>query len=271
MRTISRRRPRQQHEEITDYLRGLIESGELAPGDPLPSEAELCEKFNSSRGPVRQAVATLRSDGLVSSGRGRRSLVLLAPSTNSFDSLLSSSALMKEQGRTTTSKVLRISREGADERVADALELSVGDPVVEVERVRSCDGTPVLIERLVFPYKVGEPLLTMDPEKESVHEVLADHGIHADNAVRTGQIVFATTEQAELLDIEEGFPLWHLELRASTFQGEHIECSEYDFRADMMRLTMSNVRGGSVPLKFSVIDPGTQPGEYNDEPGHSRS
>ncbi|MCQ4618396.1 MULTISPECIES: GntR family transcriptional regulator [Corynebacterium] len=261
MGIISRR---QQHEEIAEYLQDLIQSGELAPGDPLPSEAELCEKFDSSRGPVRQAVATLRADGLISSGRGRRSIVLLAPSTSSFDALLSVSALMKEQGRTSGGKILRIAREPADDRTARALQLEQGDPVVEVERVRSADGVPAVIERLVFPFKIGERLLAMSEDNESVHEILAQHGINADNAVRIGQITTATAEQATLLEIEEGAPLWHVELRASTFQGEHIEYAEYDFRGDMMRLVMSNVRGGPVPVKFSIIDPGTQPGDYGE-------
>ena len=66
----------QQHKKIADYLRGLIKDESIKAGDFLPSEAELCEKFNSSRGPVRQAIASLRAEGLVSSGRGRRSVVL---------------------------------------------------------------------------------------------------------------------------------------------------------------------------------------------------
>ncbi|WP_283175940.1 winged helix-turn-helix domain-containing protein [Corynebacterium guaraldiae] len=55
----------QQHSIIADYLRNLIRSKKLSPGDFLPSEAELCQQFSSSRGPVRQAVAALRSEGLI--------------------------------------------------------------------------------------------------------------------------------------------------------------------------------------------------------------
>ena len=51
------RRP-QQHEEIADYLRDEIFAGHIPAGESLPSEVELCEQFNTSRGPVRQAVAS---------------------------------------------------------------------------------------------------------------------------------------------------------------------------------------------------------------------
>ena len=45
------RRP-QQHEEIADYLRDEIFAGHIPAGESLPSEVELCEQFNTSRGPV---------------------------------------------------------------------------------------------------------------------------------------------------------------------------------------------------------------------------
>lgn len=73
---MSARRVPQQHIKIAEHLRGRILSGEIPAGSLLPSEAELCEEFDTSRGPVRQALASLRTEGFISSGRGRRSVVL---------------------------------------------------------------------------------------------------------------------------------------------------------------------------------------------------
>ena len=81
------RRP-QQHEKIAEYLRKEIRDGTYEPGDTLPSEAELCAQFDSSRGPVRQAMSTLRSEGLISSGRGRRSVALDLKSPAGRDAFL---------------------------------------------------------------------------------------------------------------------------------------------------------------------------------------
>ena len=89
-------RDKQQHKKIADYLREQISSGVLQPGDFLPSEADLCEKFSSSRGPVRQAVAALRAKGLVSSGRGRRSTVLTSTQAELFESIYSISSWLSE-------------------------------------------------------------------------------------------------------------------------------------------------------------------------------
>lgn len=57
---------KQLHITIAKELQRRITSGALSQGDLLPSEAELCEEFAASRGPVRQAIASLRAEGLIS-------------------------------------------------------------------------------------------------------------------------------------------------------------------------------------------------------------
>lgn len=55
---------------VVDNLRAQIDAGYYAPGDKLPTEPALIEKFKVSRTVVREAVAALRSDGLVESRQG---------------------------------------------------------------------------------------------------------------------------------------------------------------------------------------------------------
>ena len=61
--------------QLADILRAKIESGELGPGDPLPSELRLAQEFSISRTTVRQAIAQLRTEGLVSVERPRGTFV----------------------------------------------------------------------------------------------------------------------------------------------------------------------------------------------------
>jgi DNA-binding FadR family transcriptional regulator len=55
---------------VSGGLRRQILSGELRPGDKLPSEAGLTQQFNVSRTVIREAVASLRADGLVEARHG---------------------------------------------------------------------------------------------------------------------------------------------------------------------------------------------------------
>lgn len=55
---------------MADGLRSQIDAGYYAPGDKLPTEPALMEKFGVSRTVVREAIAALRADGLVESRQG---------------------------------------------------------------------------------------------------------------------------------------------------------------------------------------------------------
>lgn len=65
--------PGPQYRRIAADLRTLIETGELRPGDALPSEAALVERYGVARGTARHALAELEGAGLVESihGKGR--------------------------------------------------------------------------------------------------------------------------------------------------------------------------------------------------------
>ena len=56
---------------IATDLRAKIESGELAPGDLLPSEAELTSQYGVSRGTTRQAFLELQAAGLIDAVQGK--------------------------------------------------------------------------------------------------------------------------------------------------------------------------------------------------------
>ncbi|WP_338897486.1 GntR family transcriptional regulator [Streptomyces sp. TG1A-60] len=53
-------------QEIAATLRDRIHSGDLRPGERLPTQAELAEEFGVERGTVRQALRALQDDGLLS-------------------------------------------------------------------------------------------------------------------------------------------------------------------------------------------------------------
>jgi DNA-binding GntR family transcriptional regulator len=72
--------PRGPYEVIAEALREQIRSGELRPGDHLPTLAELAVANNVAVGTAHRALTLLRSESLVEVARGRRAVVV-APQT----------------------------------------------------------------------------------------------------------------------------------------------------------------------------------------------
>jgi len=62
--------PIRLYETVTDQIMNLIKSKELKPGDRLPPERELAEKFAISRASLREAFRVLESKGLILSTPG---------------------------------------------------------------------------------------------------------------------------------------------------------------------------------------------------------
>lgn len=81
-----------KHQRIADYVRRQIEENRFPPRHMLESEAELCERFGVSRGPVRQALLALEQEGRIYRVSGRGSFVRDLQEKNSLPVLPTSPA-----------------------------------------------------------------------------------------------------------------------------------------------------------------------------------
>jgi GntR family transcriptional regulator len=63
------------HRQIAAWILARIESGDLRPGQPVPSEKELMDSFGVARTTARRAVAWLRDQAIVRTVAGRGSYV----------------------------------------------------------------------------------------------------------------------------------------------------------------------------------------------------
>lgn len=76
--------PRTLTAEVAAKLADMIEAGALLPGQKLPPEHELVGSFGVSRSVLREAVATLRAEGMIRSRRGAGVFVSEAPNRRPF-------------------------------------------------------------------------------------------------------------------------------------------------------------------------------------------
>lgn len=76
---------RKLSDEIQDRLLVMIRAGELRPGDRLPSERALMDKFEVGRPAVREALQSLGSAGLIEINHGERARIAVPDTRQMFD------------------------------------------------------------------------------------------------------------------------------------------------------------------------------------------
>lgn len=85
MSPINRNIPIPAYFQLKEYIKQQIQDGVWQPGEKIPTEAELCETYNISRTPVRQALKELVFEGLLTRTAGRGTFV--APQTDTPSSI----------------------------------------------------------------------------------------------------------------------------------------------------------------------------------------
>ncbi|MBF8186078.1 GntR family transcriptional regulator [Nonomuraea sp. K274] len=232
-----------RYELIADELRDEILSGAHPVGSQLPSEAELAGRFRAARGTVRQAVAVLAAEGLVGSRQGARRIVLGNARSQSFAELHSFAQWARANGHRFGGQVIEQRRRPAS--AAECARLGGGE-VLEVLRLRSLEGEPVLVERTVYAGWVAAAVETLPPGCESVTEALYDsiglvfaYGEHLIDAVP------ANTRDADLLGVRRGSPLLRQRRTTTTHEGRPVETSDDRYRAGSVAFSIRNSIGAN--------------------------
>ncbi|MFV9672775.1 MAG: GntR family transcriptional regulator [Acidimicrobiia bacterium] len=191
---------RPRYLEIADYLRGLV--ADAHPGDRLPSDADLCERFEVSRMTARQAVNVLVTEHLIERKRGSGTFVTGRRVPRALGSPLSFSESMRIRGMEPTSRVLRAGSADLSPDDARALGVELDAPAVVLERLRLADDVPMAIERVVMP--ADDPgLLDEDLTSGSLHDAFERRGRIPSRALAEVGARAATERERDLLELPE--------------------------------------------------------------------
>ena len=238
MLDIDRASPLPLYSQLKRALENEISAGGLVPGDRLPSEPELCERFALSRTTVRQALAELELEGTLRREKGRGTFVAERKDTSGF--LQSSLGFYDEavlNGHTVSSQVLRCELEPLPTWATDALQLPSSTPGVTLERVRSLDGAVVMYVQNHLLGELAGTLLATDLSRCSLYATLRDrHNITIEGGRRVVEAVTASDRLAELLAVEPGFPLLFVESVSWNSGGRPFECYRAWHRSDRSRI-----------------------------------
>lgn len=236
------------HVKIAEALREQIRNGGLTVGAVLPSESQLCAQWKASRGPVRQALATLRGEGVITGGQGKPPMVCTSFLGQPFDTLLSYSAWARSIDRTPGQRTLELALRPADAHAAAVLNVEDGDPVVQVLRLRYLDGERAMLERATFVEHAGRRLFGFDCDSGSLWAYLLSQGVRFARASHIIDAIAADPIDSQHLQIAEGAPLLRQQRWARNADGDVIEYSDDRYLPSITSFTLENTLDARTAL-----------------------
>lgn len=235
--------PIPRYYQLAELIREQIESGELKPGDQLPSERDLSEQAGISRMTVRQAVTYLARKGALVGKPGLGTFVAEPKLTHDSVHLLGFTEEMMRRGLATASRVLDQTIVTPMPRVATLLGLKPGETAVQIVRLRFSEETPLLLETVFVPHALCRGLEDEDLVGESLYALLEQrYGLRLERARQTLEATIANDYEARLFGIPPGTPMILLEGVTYISQDIPVEYFKAVYRGDRFNLELESQR-----------------------------
>ncbi|HZW42894.1 MAG TPA: GntR family transcriptional regulator [Dermatophilaceae bacterium] len=228
-------------------LEELILNGAVAPGERMPSEADLCDRYEVSRITVRTALRSLRDSGYIDVRQGLGTTVLPRAGTlpSSLNQLSSIESQAADPGALSTGGI-EIEVIAIGDRLAAQMSVPQGSQALVVRRVKLLHGTPIAwvvdyIPEGVLPFDV----VTSEFSGSVLDVLLAHRELHVEYSDTTLTALPANREQAKRLHVKTGTPVLSLEGVTLTRSGQAINVSHSWMLPEHFNFTLRRRRGNN--------------------------
>lgn len=222
--------------QIARHIRDQIRSGQLKPGDPIPSTRQIMKDWTVAMATASRVITTLRGEGIVTAVPGRGTVVADTIGQTPRDHVIA----MRKTGRIYPdgehARIVSADLVPAPEQVADALGVETATQVIRRHRVTYRGDTPVSASTSWFAGSLAEvaprlletgriPQGTPGYIEETTGRVMAS----GRDQLAAGA---ATEQDAADLSVEQGSPVLRGRNWVYDQAGEVIEYGEYVSAAD---------------------------------------
>ena len=226
---------------IAEALRSDLAEGRYAPGDKLPTEAAMAERFGVNRHTVRHGISALVAEGLIRTRRGAGAFVAATPTDYAIGKRVRFHENLIAAGRRPEKRVLHIEERASTTGEAQALRITPGAPVCAYHGLSLADGQPLAVVESLFPAGRLPGVATALTAQTSITEALKTVGV-ADYTRASTRLtaVRASATQALHLHVKEGDPLLKSTSLNIDEQGLPVEYGRTWFAGDRVTLTLDN-------------------------------
>jgi GntR family transcriptional regulator len=200
-----------EHGRVPRYYAVKVELlaviAEMGEGSVLPTERELCERFEVSRATVRQAVSELVLEGKLSRRQGSGTYVA-GPKLIQPLALVSYTEGLRRQGIRPGRNVVTLERRVAGSALAADLQVTSDAEVIHIERVLLADEERVGLESTYLLAARFPTLMDVFDPEQSLYACLSERlGVVFDGAEERVETVLATPREALLIGTNPALPM----------------------------------------------------------------
>lgn len=199
--------------QIKMLLTKNLINGEWRAGDLIPSEKDLAERYNVSQGTVRKAIETMSAENILIRRRGKGTLV----AAHHFDGIKQRFlrlAPVASQSEALQSELVSCKKSTADAKMSHLLCLKKGEPTIEIKRLLTFSGRPLIYDFIVVPAKLFKGLnaKVLEDCKGALYGVYESRfGVNVKRAQEYIKAVAAKDECAKALGLNENDALLRVE------------------------------------------------------------
>jgi GntR family transcriptional regulator len=230
---LNKDHPLPKYYQLKELLLEKIVGGEWLPGTMIPSERDLSGEYDISRMTARQALAELTSEGLLRREQGRGTFVAERKIHQGLSRLSGFTEDMTERGLQAGGKVVQCAVKSAPPAALRPLQLTPGQEVVILERLRNADGEAVALEKSHLHFPHVQELLRGNLENDSLYQLLAEKfEIVPTRAEQQVGADLCTAREQKLLGLSSGAPILRIQRTTYDQWGRPFEYTEAAYRAD---------------------------------------
>lgn len=207
------------YRQIKSLVLKALADGEWRPGEAIPSEQELAQRYSVSQGTVRKAIDEIASENLLVRRQGKGTFVASRSDPRTLFRFL---RLVPTSGDLSQPESVPVEclRAKAGQEVARVLKLSPGAPVIVVRRFLRFKSKPTVVDEIYLPGELfsGLTLETLQEYPGSLYSLFETrYGVRMVRAEEKLRAVAADRSSAELLGVAEGSPLLSVERVTYTY------------------------------------------------------
>jgi GntR family transcriptional regulator len=213
------------YQQIKALITHSLQAGEWKPGELIPSEMELANRFKVSQGTVRKAIDALAAENLVLRRQGKGTFVATHHEARAQFRFL---RLMPDEGEPNSpeNKIIEVKRVRAPAEVARLLAMKPGDAVIFIKRVQFFNAVPIILEELWLPGMIfkgltAERLIEYKGPMYGLFEV--EFGTRMIRAAEKIRAVAADQHAVEWLHVAPQTPLLSSERVSYTYGDKPVE------------------------------------------------